>query len=1013
MNLAHKKGRGTRSRQHDRRLRDGHLGCEALEERRLLTSDALNSSLDALWSTTETMPVAAPLSLVDTVEPLVGTASPGGFTPTQIRHAYGFDQISFDGGTIQGDGTGQTIAIIDAYHDPNIASDLASFDAYFGLSAPPSFTQVDQNGGTNYTGTNGSWATETALDVEWAHALAPGASILLVEANSANFSDLTAAVDYARNVPAVSVITMSWGVSEFFGETSYDHYFTTPVGHTGVTFFGAAGDSGGPGVYPAYSPNVTAVGGTTLSLDGSNNILNETVWNDGTHSSGGGISQYEAKPSWQNGVANQSATKRVMPDVAFDANPSTGVPIYDTFNNASNKPWSKVGGTSFSAPAWAALVAIANQGRTLVGLPVFDTTSLMTKLYSMPASNFNDITSGTSGGSIPQSAGVGFDAVTGRGSPKGALIVASLVDASTAPAAVDLVAASDTGISNSDDLTRLNNSSGGSTLQFTVTGTIAGATVNVYADGTLIGTAVAGGATTVVTTSGSYTLTDGLHNITARQVEPSKGLSDATSALPVTVDTTAPVATFVAVTPDPRTTPVSSVSLQFNEVVSGLNLAALSLTRDAGANLLSGTQTITTVDGMNWSLNNLSGITALSGVYQLVLTSATDPVIDAAGNVAGNAAESFTVTAGVLGRMLFYNNSTFDGSNVAINAADDGAIAPDKTAYLAGSGIASFSNVSSYLRGLNGVMVDITGSHAAITANDFTFRVGSNNSPETWSAAPSPLAVSVRAGAGANGGDRIEITWADGAIEDEWLEVTLMATANTGLPTADIFYFGNLVGDTGVNSAPTLFTTNAADEITVRQNPGFGVGLSNSYDFDRNGLVNASDQIIARTNSGFLTRIDLSTPAAPRRNPPVRLTIPRVILSRHPTPPPLRLWRLHRPQAPAAHSNTTWPSRWQSSPRQTTTTGTTAGMRKGRLITNCSICFLTLACAIGVSSAERNRCSRPQPIAQHVLSGRPNRPRHQRRIGGRPCRAVPGQTRKRSPSRRLTMNSIAGFAMRL
>ena len=158
-----------------------------------------------------------------------------------------------------------------------------------------------------------------------------------------------------------------------------------------MTFFAAAGNSGGPGVYPAYSPNVVAVGGTTLTLNGSNNIISETAWSG----SGGGISQYQSQPSWQNGVVTQSATQRVMPDVAFTRNPNTGVPVYDTFNNCAGHAVDR----RWPAPAsprrrWASLVAVANQGRTLAGLPVFDTTALMTELYTMPSTNFNDITSG-------------------------------------------------------------------------------------------------------------------------------------------------------------------------------------------------------------------------------------------------------------------------------------------------------------------------------------------------------------------------------------------------------------------------------------------------------------------------------------------------------------------------------------------------------------------------------------------------------------------------------------------
>src|SRR5262249_50184510 len=143
-------------------------------------------------------------------------------------------------------------------------------------------------------------------------------------------------------------------------------------------------------------------------------ISSQSAWTG----SGGGLSQYETQPSWQNGVVTQSSTMRGMPDVAFDADPNTGVPVYDTFNNSPGTPWSKVGGTSCGSPAWSALVAVADQGRALAGLPTFDMPGLMTKLYAMPVGNFNDITSGSSGGSTPQPATAGYDLVTGRGTPK-------------------------------------------------------------------------------------------------------------------------------------------------------------------------------------------------------------------------------------------------------------------------------------------------------------------------------------------------------------------------------------------------------------------------------------------------------------------------------------------------------------------------------------------------------------------------------------------------------------------
>src|SRR5262249_50727787 len=160
------------------------------------------------------------------------------------------------------------IAIVDAYDDPNIAGDLQKFDAAFGLPNP-SFTKVNQTGGTKLPAANSGWATEIALDVEWAHAIAPGAKIVLVEANSSSMSDLMTAVNTARNYAGVVAVSMSWGGGEFSSEVNYDSYFTTPAGHTGVSFFASSGDTGAPASYPESSPNVVAVGGTTLHLNGS------------------------------------------------------------------------------------------------------------------------------------------------------------------------------------------------------------------------------------------------------------------------------------------------------------------------------------------------------------------------------------------------------------------------------------------------------------------------------------------------------------------------------------------------------------------------------------------------------------------------------------------------------------------------------------------------------------------------------------------------------------------------
>jgi len=282
------------------------LRFETLEDRTLLSGFATTNHV-ILPSSHGGGGVATPF----------GNPSPTGLTPTQIRHAYGFDQLSLDG-------TGTTIAIVDAFDDPNIASDLQAFDAQWGMPNPV-FTKVDQNGGTSYPAANGGWASEICLDVQWAHVIAPGANILLVEANDNSFNNLLAAVGFAASQTGVVAVSMSWGGGEFGSETLFDSTLTTPSGHSGVTFVASSGDSGAPPEYPSASPNVVSAGGTTLNVDSSGNYISESGWNG----SGGGISAVEAQPAYQKGVVTQSTTARTNPDVAYDSDPSTGFPVYD------------------------------------------------------------------------------------------------------------------------------------------------------------------------------------------------------------------------------------------------------------------------------------------------------------------------------------------------------------------------------------------------------------------------------------------------------------------------------------------------------------------------------------------------------------------------------------------------------------------------------------------------------------------------------------------------------------
>ena len=228
--------------------------------------------------------------------------------------------------------------------------------------------------------------------------------------------------------------------------------------------------------------------------------------------------------------------------------------------------------------------------------------------------------------------------------------------------------------------------------------------------------------------------------------------------------------------------------------------------------------------------------------------------------------------AAILGRHVFYNESKFDGGTPGVSTSDDLAIATDKSAYLPGSGAATFDNVTSYSRGINGIMIDIAAPAGTLSIDDFAFKMsaqsGANNTPSTWSAAPAPAAFSVRPGAGVSGSDRVEIIWPAGAIENRWLEVLVEGddalganNTNTGLAASDIFYFGNRIGETG-SGTPGLAITNASDEIAARNNPGFGAAVTNPFDFDRSGIVNALDSIVARNNVGTLTYINLSDPPA-------------------------------------------------------------------------------------------------------------------------------------------------------
>jgi subtilase family serine protease len=325
----------------------------------------------------------------------------GGITPAQISVFYGFPASQ--------QGAGQTIAIVDAYDDPNIEADLAVFSTQFNLPACTTangcFKKV-YSAGTQPQEDN-DWAGEISLDVEWAHAVAPLAKIILVESPDADQS-IFDAVTFAEKLKP-SVISLSWGGEEFATETSMDSIFSSST----VPIVAASGDSGTGVIYPAASPYVVSVGGTQLTMGNYGNYISETVWSG----SGGGVSAYEKEPAFQTTYGIPQATgMRGVPDVAYNASPYVPYNIYDSLSRG----WILVGGTSAAAPQWAALIADMKAAKN-GNFGNFDAS-----IYSVAKtpSLLHDITTGTNGAcGYYCTARSGYDYVTGLGTPQSSNLI--------------------------------------------------------------------------------------------------------------------------------------------------------------------------------------------------------------------------------------------------------------------------------------------------------------------------------------------------------------------------------------------------------------------------------------------------------------------------------------------------------------------------------------------------------------------------------------------------------------
>lgn len=315
------------------------------------------------------------------ISPFAGTPYPTGYSPIQIKTAYNLPSSG---------GAGTTIAIIDAYDTPNILDYYNTFSSQYNLPDNSTGNFIVHPMAQNIQ-PDSSWTTETCLDVEWAHAIAPNAKILLVEATGADNNALFSAIDYATSQPGVVAVSMSWGGDEFPQETT--SYFESHFNKPGITFFASSGDDGTSPKWPAVSAKVVSVGGTSLNLNPDGTIISETAWRN----SSGGLSIYVPKPSYQTNYG-LSYTKRAVPDVSYNGNPLTGVSVY-------NGAWIKVGGTSAGAPQWAAIHAI--------GLSATN-NNLYARAKTAYSSYFRDITFGSN---YVNQTETNYDLVTGLGSP--------------------------------------------------------------------------------------------------------------------------------------------------------------------------------------------------------------------------------------------------------------------------------------------------------------------------------------------------------------------------------------------------------------------------------------------------------------------------------------------------------------------------------------------------------------------------------------------------------------------
>ncbi len=338
-------------------------------------------------------------------QPPSGGSTPSGYFPSDIASAYNLTSAI---SALAGSGQVPTVAIVDAYNDPNAIADVAAYRSQFGLQSCVAtgsgcVTQVNQSGGTSLPGDNTSWSEEISLDLDMVSAICQTCHILLVEASSASMSNLGAAVNYAAL--HAQVISNSYGASASSSDSSYDSLY---FNHPGVVITASAGDSGYGAEYPASSPYVTAVGGTTLTASTSTTRgWSETVWS-GT---GSGCSTYDQNPSWQ---PTTLCSGRTVADVAADANPSTGVAVYDTYGQSG---WLVFGGTSVASPIIASIYALAGNTSSVTAQSLYTNSKSLNKVTSGSNARHCTVYLCNAADSLAQY--YGYNGPTGNGTPNG------------------------------------------------------------------------------------------------------------------------------------------------------------------------------------------------------------------------------------------------------------------------------------------------------------------------------------------------------------------------------------------------------------------------------------------------------------------------------------------------------------------------------------------------------------------------------------------------------------------